>query len=447
MTTNRIKVLKFLNHFFIGGTERQFVHVANGLDPSRFEVEIACMKRDGPLLQILRPEMPVHLYPLKGSFYNRHSLWSQLRFAKDLRQRRIDIVHAYGWYPDVFAVPPAKLSLRPKIIASVRDAGAYMTPSKVRALRLVCAVADSVLANSGAGRDWLLAQGVKGEKIEVIRNGIEVPAKSDWKREGGGIRKEFGIPADVPLCACIGRVVSGKGIDFYLRAARILADQGRDFRFLMIGVVSAERNYGSEMEHLARELNLGNRIIFTGERRNVCEILREVDMVVHPSLTEGLSNVILEAMGTGLPVVATGVGGNPELVEDGRTGLLVEPRNANAIAHAITRLAENPQMARAFGEAGRQRIIQEFSIHRMLRQTEDLYTRLVERYGSMGRSSTISNVVPGPSTRSLPRVSNTAAVPTAAPAAPPIPAPEAERPAMAPMAAPSTVVRSTVDAS
>src|SRR5262249_23086636 len=161
---SRLKVLKFLNHFYIGGTERQFVHVANGLDPSRFEVEIACLNRNGPLLQILRPGMPVHLYPAKGSFYNRHSLQSQFRFAKDIRSRGVDIVHTYGWYPNVFAIPPARLAWRPKVIASIRDTGAYMTGSKIRALKLACALADSVIANSGAGREWLVAQGVKPEK-------------------------------------------------------------------------------------------------------------------------------------------------------------------------------------------------------------------------------------------------------------------------------------------
>jgi glycosyltransferase involved in cell wall biosynthesis len=101
-------------------------------------------------------------------------------------------------------------------------------------------------------------------------------------------------------------------------------------------------------------------------------------MVVHPSLTEGLSNVILEAMASGLPVVATRAGGTPELVEDGKTGFLVPPGNASEIAGAIAHLLDNLQMALAYGEAGRQRIIREFSIDRMLHQTEDLYMRLAE---------------------------------------------------------------------
>jgi glycosyltransferase involved in cell wall biosynthesis len=253
-----------------------------------------------------------------------------------------------------------------------------MTPAKIRALRLTCALADCVIANSAAGRDWLVTQGVKENKVQVIRNGVVVPACTGGKREGSGIRAEFGIPADTPLCACIGRVVSGKGIDSYLQAARILADQGRNVRFLMIGAVSVEKDYRSEMETLARELNLDGRVIFTGQRQDVAKILREVDIVVHPSLTEGLSNVILEAMAAGLPVIATRVGGNPELVQDGRTGLLVPAKDEAALAHAIACLLDDPQAARKFGEAARETIIREFSISRLLNQTEELYLRLRE---------------------------------------------------------------------
>ena len=184
---------------------------------------------------------------------------------------------------------------------------------------------------------------------------------------------------DATVCACIGRVASGKGIDDYLRAARILADRNRDVRFLMIGALSVEKSYKFEMETLARELNLEGRVIFTGQRQDVSEILRDVDVLVHPSLTEGLSNVILEAMAAGIPVVATRAGGNPELVEDGRTGFLAPVRNSAELASAVGRLLDQPAMARAFGETARQRVIDEFTIDRMLRKTEQLYLRLLEK--------------------------------------------------------------------
>jgi len=246
---------------------------------------------------------------------------------------------------------------------------------------MVCRLADCVLVNSSAGRSWLAGQGVPERKIEVIHNGIEVPPSRAGSAHSGALRKEFGIPEGTPVCACIGRLVSGKGIEFYLQAARILADRGRNVRFLMIGAHSAERNYSSEIEVLANELKLHGEVIFTGERQDVAQILREVDIVVHPSLTEGLSNVILEAMSAGIPVVATRVGGNPELVEDGRTGFLVPVENADEIAGAIGRLLDQPDMARAFGARARRRVTDEFAMDEMLSRTEALYMRLLERRG------------------------------------------------------------------
>jgi glycosyltransferase involved in cell wall biosynthesis len=298
---------------------------------------------------------------------------------KDIRKRRFDIVHTYGWYPNVFAIPVSRLALRPAIIASIRDSGAYMTPAKIQALKFVCRLADCVLANSKAGRGWLVSQGVREQKIEVIPNGIIVPGHVERDAVSGRVRSESGIPPNTPVCACIGRVVSGKGIDCYFKAARVLRDRGRDVRFLMIGAHSVEqRQYQSEMDQLIRELNIEKQVIFTGQREDVPAILREVDVVVHPSLTEGLSNVILEAMASGIPVVATNVGGNPELVEDGRTGFLVPVADPVGIADGICRLLDRPEMARAFGQRARQRIMEEFAVEQMVRKTEELYSRLLE---------------------------------------------------------------------
>jgi glycosyltransferase involved in cell wall biosynthesis len=377
--TSRIRILKVLNHFFIGGTERQFLYVANGLDRSRFAVDVACLRRDGPLIDSLSTDMTIHTYPVAGSFYRARSILSQFRLLKDIRARRFDIVHTYGWYSNVFAIPASRLAFVPAVIASVRDTGAYLTPAKIKALKIVCGLADCVLANSNAGRNWLVEQGVKEQKIEVIPNGIIVPPSADRMIHGGPLRQEFGIPAGTPVCACIGRVVSGKGIDDFLRAVRILQDRGRDVRFLVIGAQSVQRGYQAEIERLAKELNIEHRIVFTGQRQDVAPLLREVDLVVHPSLTEGLSNVILEAMAAAVPVVATRVGGNPELVEDGRTGFLVPVKDPEEIANAICRLLDQPDLARAYGVRARQRVVDEFSMDRMLSKTEALYFRMLER--------------------------------------------------------------------
>src|SRR5262249_10967140 len=154
------RILKFINNFYIGGTGRQFVFAANWLDRSRLAADLACPTRESALIDRLREDVPVHTYPSHGSFSRYPSNLSQFRPVKDIRKRQFDLVHTYGWYPNVFAIPASRLALRATIIASIRDAGAYMTKTKIRALKFVCSLADCVLANSSAGRNWLIEQGV-----------------------------------------------------------------------------------------------------------------------------------------------------------------------------------------------------------------------------------------------------------------------------------------------
>ena len=126
-------------------------------------------------------------------------------------------------------------------------------------------------------------------------------------------------------------------------------------------------------------LGIGGRVVFTGFRLDVPELLSEVAISVLPSLSEALPNVVLESMAAGVPVVATRVGGNPEVVEEGVTGLLVPPQDPAALAKAICRLLENPELASRYGRAGKQRIAEQFSLERMVRQTETLYLDLIRK--------------------------------------------------------------------
>jgi len=150
-------------------------------------------------------------------------------------------------------------------------------------------------------------------------------------------------------------------------------------RFLIVGGSSFDPQYQSSLEKLTQELGVAAHVIFAGERNDVSEILREVNISVLPSLSEGLSNSLLEAMAAGLPVVATNVGGNPEIVQDGKTGYLVPARDSHALGDEIIRVLESPDLAKRFGEAGYKRVAAHFSLTSTVRRTEDLYTALLEQ--------------------------------------------------------------------
>jgi len=239
-------------------------------------------------------------------------------------------------------------------------------------------MADRVIANSSAVRNWLVSLGMDQNHIDVIPNGIAVKERLTGSRDSG-IRHELGIDPKVPVIAAISRLNPGKGIEYLLKAAVIVRDQFPEARFLIVGGSYFDPAYKPSLERLAKELNVADRVLFTGERNDIQQLLQEVNISVLPSLSEGLSNSLLESMAAGLPVIATNVGGNPEIVQDGKTGFLVPARDEKALSDAILRMLKAPEMGERFGDAGYQRVSKHFSLAATVRRTEDLYTMLLEQ--------------------------------------------------------------------
>ena len=185
--------------------------------------------------------------------------------------------------------------------------------------------------------------------------------------------EELGIPEACPLVFVFCRLNQMKGVDYFLEAAAKVARQRPDVRFLIAGDGAHKR----ELEYRAAEVGLRDRTIFAGFRCDVPALLAEASLSVLPSLSEGLSNSLLESMAAGVPAIAARVGGNPEVIDDEVTGLLVPPRDPAALAGAMERLLEDQQLARRFGEAGRRRVEENFSVERSVREIERLYGRLV----------------------------------------------------------------------
>ncbi|MBI4609203.1 MAG: GT4 family glycosyltransferase PelF [Candidatus Rokubacteria bacterium] len=385
MDGERIRLLEFVALFAVGGTERHVVNLARGLDPARFELQLACLKRSGHFLGELEAcRVPILEYGI-NSLYKLNTFKAQLRFARFLRDNRIGIMHSYGFYCNVFAIPAARLAGVPVIVASIRDMGDVWTPIQRRLQRAVCRLAHCVLVNAEAVKQRLIAEGYSPKKIAVIRNGIAL-SRFQRQREGAAVRREIGLPPAAPVVVVLSRLIRMKGIEYFLEAAAIVSRRIPEARFLIVGdsvcyrdrtQVVGDRAYRSELEEYARRLGVGQRVVFTGFRLDVPDLLSEAAISVLPSLSEGLSNVLLESMAAGVPVVATNVGGNREAVEDGVTGWLVPPRDARALAHAVGVLLGNPALAARFGRAGRQRVAEHFSLQGMVRETERLYLKLV----------------------------------------------------------------------
>ncbi|MCM2255756.1 MAG: glycosyltransferase, partial [Vicinamibacteria bacterium] len=370
-----VPVLTFLSNFLIGGTERHVVNLVRHHDRGRYDIHLACFRVAGPLLpEVDASVVALSEYPIT-TLKSLRTLGQQWRLLRYMRKHHIRIVHAFGFYANVFAIPVARFAGADLVLASIRDTGDHLSRLQKFLQKWTCRAADHVLVNAEAVRTVLVRQGYAASRITVIRNGIDVSRFAE-RRGGTEIRSALGFPRLASVVAVFARLNRLKGIEYFLEAAAILRAQFEDARFLVVGDSISEA-YRADLEARARDLGLGERVVFAGFRSDVPELLREVSVSVLPSLAEGLSNVVLEAMAAGVPVVATSVGGTPEMLDDGVQGLLVPPRDAPALARAIGALLSDPTRRQAMGQAGRARAMARFSLEAAVRETELLYERLL----------------------------------------------------------------------
>jgi glycosyltransferase involved in cell wall biosynthesis len=233
--------------------------------------------------------------------------------------------------------------------------------------------------NADAVKAWLVGEGYEPAKIVVIRNGVDL-SRFNAGPQPDRLRHELGLAEGTPLVAVVSRLTELKGLEHFLDAAAALKPRYPQARFLIVGETAPNnREYLPALQRLAERLGVDDRVIFTGLRSDVPALLSSVDVSVMPSLNEALSNVLLESMAAGAPTVATRVGGTPEALVDGASGLLVAPGDSAALARAIARILDDPALGSRLGAGAQARIADRFSVDRMVTATESLYVDLLAR--------------------------------------------------------------------
>jgi glycosyltransferase involved in cell wall biosynthesis len=386
----RVRLMLFTDSFVHGGTERQLVTTLQFLDPAKYEVSVGCLKKRGPFLPDVEAlGIPVFEFPI-NSLHNAGTLRSFRRLAAHLKAERVDIVHAFDYYTNLFAVPAARWAGVPVIIASRRNLAHGRTALERLALRAACSLAHRVLANSAAAaRTCVGFTAADFRKVDVIPNAID-PAAYEPEQSILELRRARGWPGDELCVGVVAALRPEKGHRTFLRAAAIVAARHSETRFILIG----DGPQRPALEALARELGVAGRVIFAGDRSDVPECLAALDLAVQPSDFESLPNAVLEAMAAARPVVATRVGGTPELIEEGRTGYLVPAGDAETMAVRILDLLREPARRRAFGNAGRARVERWNSPQRIRAQFDSLYERMVRQRLPAARVLQISNYPP-----------------------------------------------------
>ena len=365
MNPGLTNILLMTDTLRFGGTEGQFVEIACGLNRSRWNVHVSCLRAEGPLRPRLEAAGVRPWSCGRGSFKSLRFPLAVWEIARYLRAHRIQLVHSFDFYSNILGVPAARLARVPIVIASQRELGDLRPPLQRRVHRIVLQLSDFVLVNSGAVAERMkLHGGIAPARIVAIPNGVELARFSPPQTPTRHLSARVTI-------GTLANLRPGKGLGDLLHAAALVRDRFPDGRFVVWG----EGPLRPGLEALVRTLDLGDVVELPGWTAEPEAALRELDIFVLPSHSEACSNALLEAMATGLPIVATRMGGNPAIVEDEVTGLLVPPGDPAALAKAIIRLVEDPMLAGRLGDRARDVVRSRFGLDRMLSCVQTLYER------------------------------------------------------------------------
>jgi len=292
-----------------------------------------------------------------------------LALARLMRRREADLVHSFLVGANVYAYAATRLARLPRFVASSRTSMEIPSLVARRIHSWVFRHASSVIANSEAVADFTSSYyGVARRRLRVVPNGVLPPGAEAGARKRGA-RSGLGFPPDTVLVGTLGRLSPEKNIPLFLEAAREVSGRFPAARFV-VGGDGPERDFLSAE---ARRLGLEEKLLFAGAQDDPSGFLAALDLFVLTSDTEGLPNAVMEAMGSGIPVVATRVGGTHEVVVDGETGLLVPARNPAALMEALGGLLADAGARRRMGEAGRARIAAHYTSERMIAGTCAVY--------------------------------------------------------------------------
>lgn len=383
-----VGVLHIVDCLNVGGTERQLFELLRRTDRRRYRPLLACFKPGGELLPSLRAlDIEPVVFPLRGSLAQANTALQVARIAMLIRQNDIRVVHAHDFYSNVMGVAAASVA-GARSIASRRDLAHWLGGTQRKMLRLACRVADAVVANAGAVAEQTAREfGVPDAKLHVVPNGIDV---AHFELQAFHTPDPI-LPAgdvSVPRVCMVGSMhLPDKGHADLLEAAAMVKARGLRAQYLFV----SDGALRPQLEAQARALGLGGDVFFLGRRADVPSVLLRCDVVAHPSWTEGFPNAVLEAMCAARPVVATRVGGIPEVMEHGTHGLLVEPRRPTELAAALEKLLAYPLAAHVMGLRGRQHVEQEFSLDKMRATFESLYAQLSG--GGVGRGAALAATV------------------------------------------------------
>jgi glycosyltransferase involved in cell wall biosynthesis len=350
-----------------GGAETVLLTLATRLDPARFRSLV--LLPPGPWLNEKLREHQVPIFEV--GWKNWHDFRGPLAMARIVKQEKVDLIHSHLPGQNFYSCVVGDLT-GCKTLVTYHGAVEFNDATRMRRAFMLWYVrksADGVIVVCDYVRNMMKAMGFPLEALHRIYNGIDPRpfAVPETRR----LHDELQLAKDIKFVGVIANVRRSKGYDYFVRAARMVADRVSGVRFLAVGDVNEE--VAAPIVHLVEELHLKDKFHFLGFRHDVPQVLAELDVFVLSSTSEGFPLATLEAMAAGKPMVVTDCGGPREVVDDGVTGYLVPPADANALAQKIIALLEDSSKARALGSNARAKVLSQFTLDTMVKEYEKLY--------------------------------------------------------------------------
>jgi glycosyltransferase involved in cell wall biosynthesis len=377
----KTRLLLIITKSEFGGAQKHVYYLATRLPRDRYEVSVAC-GTGGLLIPKLR-EAGIEVIPIPNLVREINPIrdfLALLDLFRLIRRKRPHIVHTNSTKAGFLGRLAAKLAGVPVIIFTAHGFVLNEPLGLLKRLlfyaveRIGGMLSDLIIAVSEADRQLAINfKIINPNRIITIHNGLDISYSTIEQKS----KAVLGLQDDHRIIGTVANFYPTKGLPFFIQAIPYVRDVFPETNFVIVG----DGRQRSELERLTTELGLDSCLFFLGQRDDVSQILPLFDVFVLPSVKEGLPYALLEAMAAARPVVATAVGGVPEVIMDGQTGLLVPPKDPEALAQAIITFLRNPERARAMGEAGRKRVLEHFTVERMVAETERVYQELLAQKG------------------------------------------------------------------
>ena len=390
----KTRVLQIITRLDRGGSAETTLLVVSLMNHEKYEVFLAhglSLESNMSIMEKEAVTLDMSLARAKGiKFFALPSLVRRLSFKNDLlafisiyrliKQIKPHIVHTHTSKAGALGRLAAYLAGAPIIIHTPHGHvfhsyyGATMTNIFVFAEKMLSLMTDKIVALTNRERDEHLEEGIASiEKYVIIHSGVMLDRLMNMSVDIKAGKKKYGIPQDCNVVGVIGRLVPIKGHKYLVSAAKNIIKESHNTVFVFVG----DGYLDSSLKRQAESIGVRKNIIFTGWRKDAVEILDLFDILVLPSLNEGMGKVLVEGMALGKPIVASSVGGIINLVKNGENGILVPPGDSDALGDAILQLIKNKKLAETLGKNGKAKVYPEFDASVMVKQIEDLYESLL----------------------------------------------------------------------